>query len=59
MSSRTIVEFKSMGLKEQEYRLYLVTAAKVAKMYLPIKTHEPRDNFAGSLVVSKTRDPTY
>ena len=46
--SRIIEEFKLMGLKEKEYRYYLVTAAEIAKMYLPIKTHKPHDDFPGS-----------
>ena len=57
--SRIIEEFKSMGLKEKEYRYYLVTAAEVAKMYLPIKTHKPHDDFPGRPVVNQTCDPTY
>jgi hypothetical protein len=50
--SRIIEEFKSMGLKEKQYRWYLVTAAEVAKMYLPIKTHKPHEDFPGRPVVN-------
>ena len=57
--SRIIEEFKLMGLKEKEYRYYLVTAAEIAKMYLPIKTHKPHDDFPGRPVVNQTCDPTY
>ena len=57
--SRIIEEFKSMGLKEKQYRWYLVTAAEVAKMYLPIKTHKPHEDFPARPVVNQTCDPTY
>ena len=56
---RIIEEFKSMRLKEKEYKYFLVTAAEIAKMYLPIKTHKPQDNYLGRLVVNQTCDPTY
>ena len=48
-----------MGLKEKEYKYFLVTAAEIAKMYLPIKTHKPQDNFPGRPVINQTSDPTY
>ena len=48
-----------MGLTEKQYKWYLVTAAEVAKMYLPIKTHKPHENVQGKLVVNQTCDPTY
>ena len=35
--TRLIDAFKNMGLKEKEYSKYLVTAAEVAKLSLPIK----------------------
>ena len=57
--SRIIEEFKLMGLKEKEYRYYLVTAAEVAKVYLPIKTHKPHDDFPGRPVVNQACDPTF
>ena len=56
---RIIEEFKAMGLTEKQYKWYLVTAAEVAKMYLPIKTHKPHENFPGRPVVNQTCDPTY
>ena len=54
--STIIEEFKSMGLKEKEYRYYLVSAAEVnvAKMYLPIKTHKLHEDFPGRPVVNQT-----
>ena len=40
---RTIIEeFKAMGLKEKEYKYFLVTDTEIEKMYLPIKTHKPQ-----------------
>ena len=57
--SRIIEEFKSMGLKEKQYRWYLVTAAEVAKIYLPIKTHKPHEDFPGRPVVNQPCDSTY
>ena len=58
--SRIIEEFKLMGLKEKEYiyRYFLVTAAEIAKIYLPIKTHKPHDDFPGRPVVNQTCDHT-
>ena len=57
--SRIIEEFKNMGLTEKQYKWYLVTAAEIAKMYLPIRTHKPHDNFPGRPVINQTCDPTY
>ena len=57
--TRLITAFKEMGLKEKEYSKYLVTAAVVAKLSLPIKTHKPNDNYPGRPVVNQIDDPTY
>ena len=51
--SRIIEEFKNMGLTEKQYKWYLVTAAEIANMYLPIKPHKPHDNFPGRPVITK------
>ena len=48
-----------MGLLEKEYSRYLVTAAVIAKLSLPIKTHKPDDNYPGRPVVNQIDDPTY
>ena len=45
--TRLIEAFKEMGLLEKEYSRYLVTAAVIAKLSLPIKTHKPDDNYPG------------
>ena len=57
--TRLIEAFKGMGLKEKEYSKYLVTAAVVAKLSLPIKTHKPNDDYPGRPVVNQIDDPTY
>ena len=36
-----------------------MTVEKKTKMYLPIKTHKPPDNFPGRPVINQMSDPTY
>jgi len=57
--TRLITAFKDMGLQEKEYSKYLVTAAVIAKLSIPIKTHKPNDNYPGRPVVNQIDDPTY
>ena len=57
--TRLITAFKEMGLQEKEYSRYLVTAAVIAKLSIPIKTHQQNDNYPGRPVVNQIDDPTY
>ena len=57
--TRLITAFKEMGLQEKEFSRYLVTAAVIAKLSIPIKTHKPNNNYPGRPVVNQIDDPTY
>ena len=57
--TRLVSAFKELGLQEKEYSRYLVTAAEIAKLSLPIKTHKPDDNYPGRPVVNQIDDPPY